>query len=221
MDFYGVEMNPIDFENIGLVAWDKIGNTRHRLYKYIVEPSIDDLGAYYIDLPCNCDIIESVTADYEEYQKTSPVHLAGDNQNGWIEGYIESRKFNTNHLYSPGKFIKHIREGNRIYIADKFDVVKILYKGILADDTGLPYLNEKEVDAIGTFIAYSYLFKRAIVTKDKSTFELAKELESQWKLKVTQARVDDYINQNEMDEILNVASSWDRKRFGKSFKPIR
>jgi hypothetical protein len=24
-----------------------------------------------------------------------------------------------------------------------------------------------------------------------------------------------------MDEILNVAVSWDRKRFGKSFKPIR
>ena len=25
-DFYGVELTPIDFENIGLVAWDKIGN---------------------------------------------------------------------------------------------------------------------------------------------------------------------------------------------------
>jgi hypothetical protein len=24
-----------------------------------------------------------------------------------------------------------------------------------------------------------------------------------------------------MDEILNVSTSWDRKRFGKSFKPIR
>jgi hypothetical protein len=24
-----------------------------------------------------------------------------------------------------------------------------------------------------------------------------------------------------MDEILNVATSWDRKRFGKSFKPVR
>jgi hypothetical protein len=24
-----------------------------------------------------------------------------------------------------------------------------------------------------------------------------------------------------MDEILNVATSWDRKRFGKSFKPTR
>jgi hypothetical protein len=33
--------------------------------------------------------------------------------------------------------------------------------------------------------------------------------------------VPSYINQNEMDEILNVATSWDRKRFGRSFKPVR
>lgn len=51
--------------------------------------------------------------------------------------------------------------------------------------------------------------------------QLAQMLEQKWKLLCTQARVPDYINQNEMDEILNVMTSWDRKRFGRSFKPIR
>ena len=46
-------------------------------------------------------------------------------------------------------------------------------------------------------------------------------LEQNWKTLCTQARVPDFINQNEMDEILNVSVSWDRKRFGKSFKPIK
>jgi hypothetical protein len=51
--------------------------------------------------------------------------------------------------------------------------------------------------------------------------QMSQLLEQKWKLMCTQARVPEYINQNEMDEILNVSSSWDRKRFGKSFKPTR
>jgi hypothetical protein len=70
-------------------------------------------------------------------------------------------------------------------------------------------------------LAYSTLYKKAILTKDRDTFALAKDLERQWKTKCTQARVPDYINQNEMDEILNAATSWDRKRYGISFKPVR
>jgi hypothetical protein len=49
---------------------------------------------------------------------------------------------------------------------------------------------------------------------------LASYMEQEWKRLCTRARVPDYLNQNEMDEILNVSTSWDRKRFGKSFKPI-
>jgi hypothetical protein len=59
------------------------------------------------------------------------------------------------------------------------------------------------------------------MTKDQSTFQMAQIMEAKWKSLCTQARVAEYINQNEMDEILNVATSWDRKRFGKSFKPIK
>jgi hypothetical protein len=65
------------------------------------------------------------------------------------------------------------------------------------------------------------MFKKALMTKDNATMQLAMILKQQWDKKCTQARVPDHINQNEMDEILNVGASWDRKRFGKSFKPIR
>jgi hypothetical protein len=147
--------------------------------------------------------------------------IAMDNQNGWMEGYAESRKFNTGSLYMGGKFVKYRQELNRIFISDKFDVLNILYKGFIADEEGLPYLNEKEVDAIATFIAYSDMFKKALMTRDSASLQLSQLLEQQWRQKCTQARVPIYINQNEMDEILNVSTSWDRKRFGKSFKPPR
>ena len=222
-DLYGVEGTVTEFESIGLLAWDKIGNKRYRLYQMQTEPTevTGDAGtSYYIDLPCNCDYIEAVTANYEDYQKTTPMNLPGNNPSGWIEGYTESRKYNTNQLYPSGKYIKYTREENRLWLADRFETVNILYKGVLVDATGLPSLDEKEIDAIATYFAYTSMFKKALVTKDQATMQLAAILENMWKTKCTQARVPDYINQNEMDEILNALSSWDRKRFGKSFKPI-
>lgn len=220
-ELYGLELNPDEFETLGVIAWDHIGNKNHKLYKYQMEPSINQLGEWYIDLPCNVDLIEAVTADYEDYQKTSNQLLAGNTQNGWIESYIESRKYNTNSLYISGKFIKYRREGNTLILADKFSLVNVLYKGFIADEEGLPYLNSKEIDAIAAFCAYSNDFKKARVTRDPTMFQMAQFMKQEWLKKCTQARVPEYINQNEMDEILNVATSWDRKRFGKSFKPMR
>ena len=220
-ELYGLELNPDEFESIGLTAWGKIGNKKYRLYKYQVVPTKSELNEYYVDLPCNVDCIEAVTTNYEDYQKTTPTTLAGNNQNGWIEGYVETRKYNTGKLYVSGKFIKYREENNKIILSDRFQVVNILYKGYVVDDDGLPYLSEKEVDAIAVFCAYTDMFKKALLTRDGASMQLAQILEQKWLKLCTQARVPDYINQNEMDEILNVATSWDRKRFGKSFKPIK
>lgn len=220
-ELYGLELNPDEFESIGLTAWGKIGNKKYRLYKYQVVPTKSELNEYYVDLPCNVDCIEAVTTNYEDYQKTTPTTLAGNNQNGWIEGYVETRKYNTGKLYVSGKFIKYREENNKIILSDSFQVVNILYKGYVVDDDGLPYLSEKEVDAIAVFCAYTDMFKKALLTRDGASMQLAQILEQKWLKLCTQARVPDYINQNEMDEILNVATSWDRKRFGKSFKPIK
>lgn len=220
-ELYGLELNPDEFETIGLIAWDRIGNKQYKLYHYQALPVMNNKKEWCVELPCNADIIEAVTTNYEDYQKTSNQLLSGSNQNGWVEGYAESRKYNSGGLYSPGKFIKYRREGNTLFLADKFEVANILYKGVIVDEEGLPLLNSKELDAIAAFCAYTDDFKRARVTRDQATFQMAQVMEQKWKSLCTQARVPEYINQNEWDEILNVATSWDRKRFGKSFKPIR
>ena len=220
-ELYGVELNPDEFETIGLIGWDKIGNKNYRWYLYECSPTESSTGEWTVELPCNVDIIEAVTTDYEDYQKTTPTNIAGNNQNGWIEGYIESRKYNTGYGYVSGKYIKYYRVDNTLYLADKFAKVKILYKGVLVDDQGLPFLNEKELDAVAAYCAYINDYKQARLTKDQFTFQLSQVSEQKWKSLCTQARVPDYLNQNEMDEIFNVATSWDRKRFGKSFKPTR
>jgi hypothetical protein len=63
-------------------------------------------------------------------------------------------------------------------LADKFNEVIILYKGFVADEDGLPFLNAKEVDAIAAFCAYVNDFKVARMTKDQSTFQMAQIMEA-------------------------------------------
>lgn len=219
-ELYGLELNPDEFETLGIIAWDKIGNKNCRRYLYQVTPSKNELGEFYVDLPCNCDIIDAVTASYEDYQKTSPINWPGNYENGWVEGYIEHRKFNTGFGYSSGKFIKYERVENRLHLADEFNTVFILYRGVIVDDNGLPFLNEKELDAIAAYCAYATDWKQARLTRDNFTFQMMQKSEQIWKSLCTQARVPDHVSQNDMDQILNVATSWDRKLFGKSFKPI-
>ena len=220
-ELYGLELKPDEFETLGLIAWGKIGNNRYKLYKYTQKPDKSINGEYYLDLPCNVDIIEAVTANYEDSQITSSIKNTSDNLNRHTEEYIESFKQNTNSLYIPGKYIKYRLENNRLFLSDFFNEVNVLYKGFIVDETGLPLLNASEIDAIAGFCIFADTRKKAIMTRDSNLMQLAMNLEVNWKHLCTQSRSPEYINQNEMDEILNVSTSWDRKRFGKSFKPLR
>jgi hypothetical protein len=178
-ELYDLTLNPDQFETIGLIAWDKIGNKRVRLYKYQAEPQQTEAGDWFIELPCNADILEAVTTDYEDYQKTTPTTVAGDHRNGWVESYVESRKFNTSFGYVSGKFVKYFRKDNTLFLSDEFEKINVFYKGVLVDDEGLPSLNEKELDAIAVFCAYSEMFKQGLRTKDQSTIQLSQILKAE------------------------------------------
>jgi hypothetical protein len=60
---------------------------------------------------------------------------------------------------------------------EKYALITILYKGFVADNEGLPYLTSKEVDAIAAFCAYVDDFKKARMTRDASTFQMAQVME--------------------------------------------
>ena len=49
---------------------------------------------------------------------------------------------------------------------------------------------------------------------------MSRELKQQWLFHCDAARVPEHVSQNEMDQILNANTSWDRKTYGRSFKPI-
>ena len=59
------------------------------------------------------------------------------------------------------------------------------------------------------------------MTNNINFINLAASLRQQWLLQCDQARTPEYLNQNEMDQILDAKSNWNRKIFNKSYKTFR
>lgn len=74
---YGLELTPEEFEEIGLIAWNKIGNRQTKLYRF---RSKIDCETLTVELPCNCDYIEAVTYDFEDWKYVTNDTVNGDYQ---------------------------------------------------------------------------------------------------------------------------------------------
>lgn len=217
-ELYDVDMQEDTFEELGLLAWNQIGNKRCKLYNYSV--CLNDCQKS-IELPCNCDIIEAVTTDIEDFQHVSNISDRGLKGSFVTEQYIESRKAFKHPLYNSGKFIKYERVGNTLYFNQPYNKINILYKGVMLDENGLPELTDKEAMAIATYCAYVTKFKEGLRTNNANIIKISEELRRRWLTQCDQARIPEDISQNEIDEVLDAKNNWNRKIFGRSYKPIR
>lgn len=214
---YDVEGDTEDLEEIGLVAYNFIGNKNTQLHKKLLDVNCED-GS--VQLPCGVDIIESVTyCGMEDWNHTSNIKEHGDVQSLYTESYIESQKAFLDPYYISGKFVKYKRVGDKLYVNRGLSKVIVLYHGEILDSDGLPEINDKEAIAIAEYIAYVIKYKEAIKTNNKYVLQQAQDLRQQWLFHCDAARVPEYVSQNEMDSILDAQSAWGRKMYGKSFKP--
>lgn len=214
---YGLELEPEQFEELGLTAWNLIGNKTVRLYNYSANISCDDLS---VQLPCNCDIIEAVTYNHEDWNYSTNKTVNGDYNSQFTEQYIEARKLYQAPLYISGKYAKYERVGDTLYFDKDYGKVNILYKGVILDEDGLPQVNEKEALAIATYIAFATKQKQGWITNNQNIIQLAQYLYQQWLKYCDSARVPLSIDQNTMNQVLDAKSSWNRKVYNKAYKPI-
>lgn len=222
---YGIEMEEEDLEEIGLVAWNLIGNKNTRLYRCRLKINPRDLS---VTLPCNAiagsgvngGVIEAVTASYEDWERVTNKTFGGDINSNIIENTIEAQKYYPSPYYIPGKLLKYEQVGDKLYFAHNYGTINILYKGILADEEGLPQLTDKEATAIATYLAYINKFKEGLVTNNQAIIQLSEILKAKWLQQCDQARVT-YLNQNDMNNIIEIRGSWDRAAYSKSFKGLK
>lgn len=220
---YGIQIEDADLEELGLIAWDLIGNKVRKLYRY--STNIDPLDNS-VTLPCNAldvngdSCVELVTTFYEDWNQHTNLTDFGDQSTAFAEQYIESAKQYQGPYYMPGKMLNYEQVQNKLYFTHNYGRVNILYKGIIADEEGLPELTDKEASAIATYIAYVFKFKEGLRTNNGDILKMSQMLEGKWLKQCDQARVKK-LSQNDMNSILEVGASWDRKRFGFGYKPLR
>lgn len=220
---YGIELEDSDMEEYGLMAWDYIGNKNRKLYRYCTE--IDPLDNS-VTLPCNAldlngdSCVELVTASWEDWSSVTNTTNNGDLSTAYTEHFIEASKYFEGPYYMSGKVLHYEKIGDKLYFTHNYGKVNILYKGILSDEDGLPEISDKEAMAIATYIAYILKFKEALRTNNGDTLKMSQILYQQWAKQCDQAKIK-YMSQSDMDAILEVGSSWDRKRFGFGYKPLK
>lgn len=215
-DFYGINMNPDEFESLAWHGWNHIGNKESKLYRYNAH-----IEGGYVALPCNVDIIESVNSTTEDFYKPENV-TREDYSNLTLESYVEGRKSHKSPYYQRGRQLKYELVENTLYFPDLDNIdITVLYKGILVDEEGLPSLNFKEVEAIANYCAFIHLRKVGMITKDSSMLQMSQLAQVEWKRSCDDARTPIELSQNFWNDLLDVQVSWDRKRFGKSFKGLK
>ena len=215
---YDIDINDMDtLIEIGLIAYNFIGNKNTKLSSKIVNV---DQRTGQVDLPCNVDLIETITCPHiEDWNYTSSTKNFGDVDSLNIEQYIEKSKQFVDPLYISGKFIKYRKEGNYIYVNENIQQVCVLYHTEQLDEDDLPLINDKEAIAIADYIAYTIKYKEAMRTNNANIFQIAQTIKKQWLIHCDAARVPEYVTQNEMNDMLEVMSSHNRKVHGRSYKP--
>lgn len=215
---YDVDINDMDtLIEIGLVAYGFIGNKNTQLKSEIVNV---DQKTGLVKIPCKADLIEAITDPrVEDWSYTSNVKNFGDWNTLNIEQYIEKSKQSIDPLYISGRFVKYRREGDYIYVNENLQQVCILYHTEELDEEDLPLINDKEAIAIADYIAYTVKYKEALRSNNSAVFQMAQTIKKQWQIHCDAARVPEYVNQNEMNDLLEVTSSANRKVHGRSYKP--
>ena len=165
---YGVTLDEASFEDIAMVGWEMIGNKYTKLHRYTTSTENRRIA-----LPCNVEVLEAVFTNVNDAQLTSSGHNYNDTWNQYVEDFVESWNINKNVFYEKGSLLKYRLEGDELVFNKDYSNVTILYHGIITDDEGLPYLNDKEVLALAAFCAYSTLYKKSIMLKDANLIQLA------------------------------------------------
>ena len=213
---YGITPDESSFEDVVMNGWSYINNKHTRLYRYVADADKDGV----LDLPCNVDVIESVHIPMPDAKMTSNKTVFNEINTLFTEGYIDAWKRLEDPYWTRGKLVKYDEGNNQLFFARPYKNIMVVYHGIIADEeTGLPLVTDKEIKALAAYVAYASLYREGIQKRNSDIIRFAQTIYADWLKLCNAARIPEHLSQNEMDSILDVKTRWDRKQYGRSYKP--
>jgi hypothetical protein len=231
LQLYDINLQEEDYiDNAWLILNNEIGNRAKHPFKAIL--TVDE--NLTVPIPCNAELITSVTNV-----------TVGDNSMGNLESltvvnnidypqyfsnfygfsiyrreFLESRTLNRDPYKPEGVYIDYeITEDGYLLFHDtrlQGTTIHIYYKGIILDDDGLPQINEREAGALAARTAYYHIQKNAF-RGVKEAMELLPYIKKDSARLVLRAKTAMYVSEQDIDKILDVQTSHNRKVYGRKF----
>jgi len=219
---YGLDMKQDEFIEEGYNVWREIGNQAPVLTRFFTKVPED----FIIELPPGCEFIEGVMIINEPARDTTfdsegkkdrvlPAYISADNEPS-INQSLETSKY--------GKSVNYVLAGDnaiKITSADAlYRDIMVVYRSILVnEDDGLPLLNDKEVAAIAAEVTRREVMRQAFQNVAKKA-DLLKFISVEADRLMAAAKIDEYINDDAIDQIMDIKTSFDRKVYGRRYNPL-
>lgn len=219
-DRYGIGMDEDTFIEKAYYIWRKIGNIATQTARVTVKVPSDLI----IELPAGVEFISSVTTTSHLDYRTSLTNTSGGTQEESspdISLLSEESAAKASPFYANGDIVNYELGVNNscIKILASSMVNKnilVIYTIIDSDKDGLPLLNDKEVEALSANLALQEAEKDLFMNKKGADVKLSYIAPIAEKLLLS-ARITEKISDNELDKLLDIKTSWDRKSFGNKF----
>jgi len=217
---YELNVQRDDFSELAYFAWKDIANKYGDTHIFTGTVGVDNK----LVLPNNVEFIESVNY---------PTYFSDYIINNSIFIYINgSRRFTETDKewasYVDGSK-RDVYGGNISFELESEDVisfpqkdfsgqqVSVLYHGLLVDEECDPLLYYKEVKAIAHWVAF-LLFKKKASGGDVAAANMLQVVKPDAERAMAAARIPEILTQNEIDQIMNVRVSMDRKVYNSNYK---
>ena len=229
---YGLTIDDYDYIDL---AVDFLRDVRHfGATDYYAVLRSDEQGD--VTLPCNLHTIDAVTTDRMGvnkfgdrilYTNDNDMAIHTDNVIEPTDMTVDFMNFYNELYYWPdqtsstrageGYITYRFKDARTINVKAPTTIIVVAYSGLTTDSEGYPLITRKQANGIAASILLQQTTKKALRGDQAAANMLAFAKEESGRLKQA-ASIPEDINDNEIDEILNAKTAFNRKNFGRPSK---
>lgn len=211
LESFGIKLPDALFEEWAAWALDSIGRNTAEIR---VAAKVREDGE--ISLPCEIDSIKSVTLDVDIFETWKGTKIDEDGKNteiatAWMDLSPMSMRSDASYVDFE------ILDDNTLKVNPRLvdSYIYVRADALLVDKEGEQLFTDKQIRALSEYVI-AFKAKRDYLSGNP-TIDHVTAMKEAHKL-VAASRVPTYVSDNEIDRILNVKVSFDRKMFNKDFK---